>query len=367
MPTEVLYADGVVAGNAFVSAANAVGSTTGNWAGELNLNSNYSGRWTLANPSAALEGNQVIEVMARKGSNSGTPNIAINTYVGGVLVASRAAVNVTSTVGQLISVTFTAAEMTPPVDAEIEVVQTSAGGSPSARNSAQIDYIRWTASLTAPTQDLVVQNASQGHTVESVALLQQHSLSVQAAIQSLVSDNQSLSQIHALLVNSSSHLHAASSPSLHEILNSDLLINNAAQAHAAQEPNLTELSELAIQNAAHGQFASGLVLTQDHFLAIANAAQAHIAQSPVVTTVFDLVIADTTHGQASTSLALVQIHLLDIDDATHEHLASTIGFPSGSPAMWLGSWEKPLWYIWNGVEWKQAVVKMWNGSSWELT
>lgn len=150
---ELLYADAHLAGD-FANPQNALGFTASTWAGVLNQNTNYTSRWSLGDPANPLTAGaiQTVRVLARKGTNAGTPTVALNLYVAGVLVASRAAQNVTSTTGQVISVTYTSAEMSPPVNAEIEVVQVSAGGKPADRNSAQVAYIEWVAdtSVAAP-------------------------------------------------------------------------------------------------------------------------------------------------------------------------------------------------------------------------
>lgn len=146
--TETKYATSHITGT-FSTPTNAVGSTAGTWAGDLNTNINYTSRWAMDDPSGALSGTQTISVLARKGSNSGTPTIALNLYENGTLVQSiAAATNVTSTTGQTISGTFSGAAITNRNNVEIEVVEVSAGGSPSARNSAQIDYIQWTVNFS---------------------------------------------------------------------------------------------------------------------------------------------------------------------------------------------------------------------------
>ncbi|RJQ14830.1 hypothetical protein C4553_00010 [Candidatus Parcubacteria bacterium] len=148
--TETKWASSHITGD-FDNPNNALGASDGVWAGALNVNDNDTSRWAMEDPSGAITSTQTINVLARKGSNSGTPTIAINLYENGSLVQSVAsATNVTSTTGQTISGTFDASVITNPNDVEIEVVMVSAGGSPSARNSAQIDSIEWIVELTPP-------------------------------------------------------------------------------------------------------------------------------------------------------------------------------------------------------------------------
>lgn len=163
MATEVVYADAHLAG-AFSTPENAVGNTPLTWAGTTNVNSNYSSRWSLANPvNPFTSGADVtIEIPARKGTNSGNPTIAINLYSNGVLIREiLATTSITSTTEQTLTANFSASEVNAS-DVEIEVVQVSAGGSPSARNSAQISLIRMTADTSVQ-----VKNATGGSTLTS--------------------------------------------------------------------------------------------------------------------------------------------------------------------------------------------------------
>ena len=153
MPIQTLYATSHITG-ALTNPATAVGNTPTTWAGALNVNSNYTSRWALGDPTDPLTSGatQTIRVLAKKGSNSGTPTIALNLYENGTLVqALLSATNVTSTTGQTLTATFASSAITDRTGVEVEVVETSAGGSPSARNSAQIAYIAWDADATPPS------------------------------------------------------------------------------------------------------------------------------------------------------------------------------------------------------------------------
>jgi hypothetical protein len=147
---ELLYATSHLAGT-FTSPNNAVGDTP-DWAGQLNSNTSETSRWAIGNPVNPLTAaaTQFIRVLARKGSNSGIPTIALNLYENGSLVATiLAATSVTSQVSQELVGSFSSSVIANRADVEIEVVMTAAGGSPSARNSAQIQRIQWEADTTA--------------------------------------------------------------------------------------------------------------------------------------------------------------------------------------------------------------------------
>jgi hypothetical protein len=152
---EFLYATSHLAGD-FTNPDNAVGNTPTTWAGQLNTNTSQTSRWAIGDPVDPLTAaaTQTIRVVAKKGSNSGVPTIALNLYENGSLVQSiLAATNVTSTTGQTLTGTFNTSAITNRNDVEIEVVMSAAGGSPSARNSAQISHIEWEAETTAASTD----------------------------------------------------------------------------------------------------------------------------------------------------------------------------------------------------------------------
>lgn len=145
--TETIWASSHITGT-FTNPNNALNATDAVWAGQLNTNVSQTSRWAMGNPSSTITSTQTINIIARKGSNSGTPTIALNLYENGTLVQSIAgATSITSTTGQTVTGTFNASAITNPANVEIEVVMTAAGGNASTRNSAQIDSIEWIATL----------------------------------------------------------------------------------------------------------------------------------------------------------------------------------------------------------------------------
>jgi hypothetical protein len=171
MATETLYATSLLSGT-ITSSSNALGSGAGTWAGDLNTNSSWTTVWAMGDPtvSGAADGTQTVTVRARKGSNGNSPTIAINLYENGSLVGAIAsATTVTSTTGQDVSGTWTGSSVTNENNVEIEVVMTAAGGSPSNRNSAQIDYIRWDGNFAAAPQVIGVGFATETDTAVGVS------------------------------------------------------------------------------------------------------------------------------------------------------------------------------------------------------
>jgi len=148
--SETKWASSLITGTC-TNPTNAYGATNSTWAGDVNVNVSCTDRYAMEDTSGPLESTQTINVIARKGSQSGNPTLAINLYENGSLVqAIVGATSITSTTGQTVSGTFNASAISDASLVEIEIVVVGAGGSPSARNSAQFDSIEWAVSYNNP-------------------------------------------------------------------------------------------------------------------------------------------------------------------------------------------------------------------------
>ncbi|MDQ3275291.1 MAG: hypothetical protein M3Q39_09770, partial [Actinomycetota bacterium] len=158
MATQTLYAASS-AGGTCTNPASALGAPDGAWAGDLNINSNWTHRWGVTDPTetALAADTQTVVGRFRKGTNSGDPTItSLAVYQDGVLKQTVAlGVLVTSTAGQDVTAPWsaTSAGITSSQGLSYEWVMTSAGGSGSARNSAQIDSTTWTAQTMVPATE----------------------------------------------------------------------------------------------------------------------------------------------------------------------------------------------------------------------
>ena len=159
--TETKWASSHITGGC-TNPNNAISTTDGIWTGEVNANISCISRYALEDPSGGITGTQTISVIARKGSNSNNPTLAVNLYENGSLVQSVVGgTSITSTSGQTVSGTFDASAITNQNNVEIEIVVTGAGGSGSARNSAQFDSIDWTVNLAVTNQITVGTSGTQ--------------------------------------------------------------------------------------------------------------------------------------------------------------------------------------------------------------
>jgi hypothetical protein len=144
MATETLYATSHLAGD-FLNPNNALGVADGVWAGDVNVNASPTSRWAIGNPVHPLtfgHTTHTVSVLARKGSNTGNPTVAVDLFENGTLVkALVSATTVTSTTGVSLSGTFATTDITNPNNIEVRVVVSGAAGGTTARNTAQVDAI----------------------------------------------------------------------------------------------------------------------------------------------------------------------------------------------------------------------------------
>lgn len=148
--------------------------------------------------------------------------------------------------------------------------------------------------------DLVINDASHGHSADGATLTQQHQLAVQDAAHAHAADSLTLTQQHALVVA------------------------DAAHGHAADNLTLSTEIELSIADALHGHSTDSITLVQQHVLVVADAAHGHSADSVVLETGATLAIADASHAHAADNLVLTQQHVLVVADALHGHSADSI-------------------------------------------
>jgi hypothetical protein len=111
-----------------------------------------AGFGTPTNPPTVGAALQEFRARVRKNSsNSGNPTAQLQLYENGILVASGSSASVTSTTGQVISLTWNASSLGTSDGSLVEcrVNTTAAGGGPSVRNSVDIGAIEWNAETSA--------------------------------------------------------------------------------------------------------------------------------------------------------------------------------------------------------------------------
>src|SRR5215207_4915647 len=175
---------------------------------------------------------------------------------------------------------------------------------------------------------LTVAEATQGQTVDGVALTQVHQLAVVDATQAQTADGVALTQVHVLAVAEARQTHTADGVALTQV--HQLVVAEATQAHTADNVTLGGAGQLTVQEATQAQTVDHLALTQVHMLTVADAAQAHTADGATLTQAHQLAVAEATQLQAADTVSVTQLHQLVVADARQAHTADTVtGIVSG--------------------------------------
>lgn len=158
--------------------------------------------------------------------------------------------------------------------------------------------------------NLVIADASHGHTA----------------------DSPTLSTDWLLTVADSNHAHAADNLTLGVAGVADLVIAEAAHSHSAESPTLSTEWLLSIADALHGHAADNLTLSTGSVvdLTIADGLHSHTAEAVVLSSDSYLVVADSTHGHVADSPAFSLDTYLVIADGGHAHYADVLTLNTSS-------------------------------------
>ncbi len=177
---------------------------------------------------------------------------------------------------------------------------------------------------------LAISEALHGHSADNLALTLSGSenLVIADAAHAHTADNLSLTALSVLVVAEALHSHLADNVVLSLAGSENLVIADAAHAHSADNLSLTSQLALSIAEAAHAHTADGVVITSQHVLAVADALHAHAADNLTLSDAPSLNIAEASHGHSADNLALTSASLLAIADAAHAHLADNVELTS---------------------------------------
>lgn len=192
------------------------------------------------------------------------------------------------------------------------------------------NYGSWTSNGTLTTgpltpylvagANLVVQDATHGHTSDAVALTAQSTLVVADATHGHTADAVVLGIQTALVVADASHGHTAESPTLSA--NLLLAVADSNHGHTVEGVTLSlgaSSISLTVQGADHGHSADSVVLTSQSVLQVNDSLHAHTAESLGLTLEIVVSVNDSAHEHRADSVVL-RIDLdLDITDSLHGH------------------------------------------------
>lgn len=155
MTVQTLYATSLVSGTV-ASAANALGQPDGTWTTDTG-NVNWTARWAIGDPVNVVGANGTHSFVARvrkEVGQSNNPTAQLIVYSGGTQIGSSANTTITGTTD--LTVNIAAANITNLTNVEMELVTVGAGGSPSARSSAQVDALWWTGDFTPQSPPVAI-------------------------------------------------------------------------------------------------------------------------------------------------------------------------------------------------------------------
>ena len=123
-------------------------NNTTDWYTTTDNTSNNELHVGMQDPSAQLDGPQPVDVHVRETANGNdTPTLDINLLENGTQVATLTSVTVTSTVGETVSTSFDAANVSAGADVEIQLVGATTGGMPAGRDVPEYGYVTWDAAI----------------------------------------------------------------------------------------------------------------------------------------------------------------------------------------------------------------------------
>jgi len=176
------------------------------------------------------------------------------------------------------------------------------GGSFGSANSFGGTYYGVVEQQKLQNYLLVVDDATHGHTVDSVTVTQQHTLVVSNALHSHTVDNVTIIQQHTLAVDNTLHSLTSDTPWI--IYNTSLAVNDALHGHTVDNVIITQQHTLVVNNASHALTFDAVTISQQH----------------------TLVVNDTTHGLTFDGNLLFNQFLLmnKPDDAIHGILSDNV-------------------------------------------
>jgi hypothetical protein len=177
--------------------------------------------------------------------------------------------------------------------------------------------------------DLVVADATQAQSTDSIALTQVHVLVVNDAAQAQAADNVAI-RVNLVVADA---VQAQSTDAIALTQTHVLTVADAAQAQSTDGIALTQVHVLTVADAAQAQSTDGIALTQVHVLTVADAAQAQTADNVVLDVATTLVVNDAAQAQSTDAIALTQVHVLTVADATQAQSTDAITLTVGGTTL----------------------------------
>lgn len=172
---------------------------------------------------------------------------------------------------------------------------------------------------------LVVDNATHGHTVDSVTVTQQHTLAVDNALHSHTVDNVTITQQHTLVVNDTIHSLTSDTPWL--IYNTPLVVADALHGHTVDNVTVVQQHTLVVQNTLHSHTVDGVTIVQQHNIVVSDTTHSLTFDGNLAFNQFLLMNKpdDAVHGLIFDNTALSGNQIIVVEDAKHKFILDTPG------------------------------------------
>lgn len=172
---------------------------------------------------------------------------------------------------------------------------------------------------------LVVDNATHGHTVDSVTVTQQHTLAVDNALHSHTVDNVTITQQHTLVVNDTIHSLTSDTPWL--IYNTPLVVADALHSHVVDNVIVVQQHTLVVQDTLHSHTVDGVTIVQQHSIVVNDTTHSLTFDGNLAFNQFLLMNKpdDSIHGLTSDNTALSGNQIIVVEDAKHKFILDTPG------------------------------------------
>lgn len=191
---------------------------------------------------------------------------------------------------------------------------------------------------------IVLQDASHGHTVDSIDLSQMYNLVVDESYHSLTSDGISLSQLHMLSVDNSGHGQSISSIQLsetpvlilsnttHSLTSNNIVIvngfavipDNSTIGHVAQSVLLNQLQTMIVNGSSHSLLTTSPSIVEAKTLALSNAIHSIVDNIGLMSITHILGVNNSSQSISSDNVIPIQAAILSIANALHVNVATAI-------------------------------------------
>ncbi len=188
-------------------------------------------------------------------------------------------------------------------------------------------YVSAAPRIGTAAPSVAVDSATHAHTASSPSLAAKSAVVVNAATHAQTASSPSLAAKSVVTVQTATHAHTASSPSL--AAKSVVVVQNATHAQAATSPSVAANSVVAVDATTHAQTASSPSLAAKSAVSVNNAVHAPTSTSPTVAAKSVVAVEVATHAHSATSPSLAAKSIVAANDASHSHTASQPSLNTG--------------------------------------